>query len=311
MESANVSDRSITLRPIGYFSSNARYPSELPRQGCYGDTSLGRIDLVAHQGFEHALDDLAEFSHLWLIFQFHRHANWRPKVRPPRGSQRKIGVFATRSPHRPNPIGLSCVKFVQRQGLALWVTRSDLLDGTPILDIKPYIPPADSHPHATLGWLQPSTTLHVCPTALASEQMAWIESKTGYNLKQFLQQQLEHNPFDHKRKRVMTLSERDQQAHVGLIAFRTWRCLFAREANSTITIHRFFSAYSQAELASSTDPYRDKDLHQNYKLAFGPSTLWPDMQDRISFLLREVYTQEGEAVNNWSEFEKAEGQPIR
>ena len=107
-----------------------------------------------------ALRGLEDFSHLWLIWQFSEavRETWSPTVRPPRlGGNARMGVFATRSPFRPNPIGLSCVKLegIQKDpqlGHVLVVSGADLMDGTPILDIKPYLPYADSHPEATGGF---------------------------------------------------------------------------------------------------------------------------------------------------------------
>ena len=107
-----------------------------------------------------ALRGLEDFSHLWLIWQFSEAVRdkWSPTVRPPRlGGNTRMGVFATRSPFRPNPIGLSCVRLegIRREpelGHVLEVSGADLMDGTPILDIKPYIPYADSHPDALGGF---------------------------------------------------------------------------------------------------------------------------------------------------------------
>ena len=107
-----------------------------------------------------ALRGLEEFSHLWLIWQFSEAVRdtWSPTVRPPRlGGNTRMGVFATRSPFRPNPIGLSCVKLVGIEkdpelGHVLVVSGADLMDGTPILDIKPYLPYADAHPEALGGF---------------------------------------------------------------------------------------------------------------------------------------------------------------
>lgn len=107
-----------------------------------------------------ALRGLEEFSHLWLIWQFSQAVRdtWSPTVRPPRlGGNTRMGVFATRSPFRPNPIGLSCVRLVGMEkdpelGHVLVVAGADLMDGTPILDIKPYLPYADSHPEASGGF---------------------------------------------------------------------------------------------------------------------------------------------------------------
>ena len=109
-----------------------------------------------------ALRGLEDFSHLWLIWQFSEAVRdkWSPTVRPPRlGGNTRMGVFATRSPFRPNPIGLSCVRLegIRREpelGHVLEVSGADLMDGTPILDIKPYIPFADCHPDACGGWIE-------------------------------------------------------------------------------------------------------------------------------------------------------------
>ena len=123
-----------------------------------------------------ALRGLEGFSHLWLIWQFSEAVRdtWSPTVRPPRlGGNVRMGVFATRSPFRPNPIGLSCVKLegiAQEEGLGsvLYVSGADLMDGTPIYDVKPYIPYTDAHGDARGGFAAaPSETIPVdCPAAL-------------------------------------------------------------------------------------------------------------------------------------------------
>ena len=123
------------------------------------------------------LRGLEDFSHLWLIWQFSQavRETWSPTVRPPRlGGNTRMGVFATRSPFRPNPIGLSCVKLEEIKkdpvlGPVLVVSGADLMDGTPILDLKPYLPYADAHPEATGGFTGNvgGTTLRVeCPPEL-------------------------------------------------------------------------------------------------------------------------------------------------
>lgn len=124
-----------------------------------------------------ALRGLESWSHLWLVWQFHQalREGWSPTVRPPRlGGNERVGVFATRSPFRPNSIGLSCVKLVEvretpSHGKVLVVAGADLMDGTPILDIKPYVPYADCHPEATGGFTdtaQKRTVQVSCPPQL-------------------------------------------------------------------------------------------------------------------------------------------------
>ena len=121
-----------------------------------------------------ALRGIEGYSHLWVIWRFHQaeRENWSPTVRPPRlGGNERVGVFATRSPFRPNPIGLSVVKLVavkrdERLGMVLRVSGADMVDGTPVLDIKPYLPYADSVPEATGGFTDSSEKRQVtvdCP----------------------------------------------------------------------------------------------------------------------------------------------------
>ena len=134
----------------------------IPRQSGLVDGLTGRIVFEEKYRNPDALRGIEGFSHLWLIWQFSRaiREEWSPTVKPPRlGGNQRMGVFATRSPFRPNPIGLSCVR-LQRvelhtaEGPVLWVAGIDLLDGTPIYDVKPYLPYADCHPEATGGFAQ-------------------------------------------------------------------------------------------------------------------------------------------------------------
>lgn len=99
------------------------------------------------------LKDLEGFERIWLIFAFHLSEGWAPLVQPPRGPRTKRGVLATRSPHRPNGLGLSAVELVAIEGVTLHLRGVDLLDGTPVLDVKPYVPYADAFPGARAGWI--------------------------------------------------------------------------------------------------------------------------------------------------------------
>ena len=132
----------------------------IPRQSGLVEELKARVVFEPDYRNPDALRGLEEFSHLWLIWQFSQAVRdtWSPTVRPPRlGGNARMGVFATRSPFRPNPIGLSCVRLVGMEkdpelGHVLVVAGADLMDGTPILDIKPYLPYADSHPEALGGF---------------------------------------------------------------------------------------------------------------------------------------------------------------
>jgi tRNA-Thr(GGU) m(6)t(6)A37 methyltransferase TsaA len=110
--------------------------------------------VVVHSPFVAGLADLEGFERIWLLYVFDRNSGFRLKVQPPRGPRRKRGLFATRSPHRPSPIGLTCVRLLRVDGAALHVDGLDLLDGTPVVDIKPYIPRVDAFPEAVPGWLE-------------------------------------------------------------------------------------------------------------------------------------------------------------
>ncbi len=130
----------------------------IPRQSGLADSLHARIVFDEPYRNEAALRGLEGFSHIWLLWLFSEAVrdDWSPTVRPPRlGGNARMGVFATRSPYRPNPIGLSCVKLVRIEGTELVVAGADLMDGTPILDIKPYLPYADARPEATGGFAEP------------------------------------------------------------------------------------------------------------------------------------------------------------
>lgn len=128
----------------------------IPRQSGLVDSLQGRIVFESEYRDLNALRGLEEYSHIWVIWEFSeaKRERWSATVRPPRlGGNTHLGVFATRSPFRPNPIGLSCLKLENietetTQGPILHVRGADLMDGTPIFDIKPYLPYADSHPEA-------------------------------------------------------------------------------------------------------------------------------------------------------------------
>jgi tRNA (adenine37-N6)-methyltransferase len=153
----------LTFEPIGHICSPYTDRFGIPRQSGLVTAGEARLELLAPYAREEAFRGIEGFSHLWLIFVFHTcwGAGWRPSVRPPRlGGRRKVGVFASRAPFRPNPIGLSAVEFLglerDARGLALRLRGADLLDGTPVLDVKPYVPYADALPQARGGFAQVS-----------------------------------------------------------------------------------------------------------------------------------------------------------
>ena len=145
------------FEPIAWVKSPYRRRIDTPHQpeivqGTQtGARAEARVEFV--EGFPPtAFRDLVGFERVWLLFAFHRSEGWKAEVRPPRGGGKR-SVLATRSPHRPNPIGLSAVEIVSVETAALTVRGIDLLDGTPILDIKPYVPYADAFENSRAGWI--------------------------------------------------------------------------------------------------------------------------------------------------------------
>ena len=152
----------MTIEPIAYIKTDFPQKFGIPRQSGRVKSLRGKIVFLPEYRNKEALREIEGFSHLWLIFDFslaHREG-WSPTVRPPRlGGNRRVGVFASRSPFRPNNLGLSCVELIsveyeKENGYVLIVGGADLLDGTPIYDIKPYLPYSDSKPEAKGGYAE-------------------------------------------------------------------------------------------------------------------------------------------------------------
>jgi len=150
-------DSLFTFRTIGILRSPYTRRIDAPHQGTVvagtetGEAASATLELLDWLE-EQAIQDLGGFDRLWLIYAFHRSEGWTSRVKPPRGGPKR-GVLATRSPHRPNAIGLSAVELLKIEGRTLHLRGVDLLDGTPVLDIKPYVPYADAFPEARAGWI--------------------------------------------------------------------------------------------------------------------------------------------------------------
>ncbi|HND34621.1 MAG TPA: tRNA (N6-threonylcarbamoyladenosine(37)-N6)-methyltransferase TrmO [Myxococcota bacterium] len=147
---------SLPLRPIGVFRSPFADKFGTPRQPGLAPAVRGEIHLHPWVGGPEAVRGLEGFSHIWVLFWFHHARDRKVVVRPPRlGGKEKVGIFASRSPHRPNPIGLSVLSLEEirtEKGVVLRVGGVDIVDGSPVLDIKPYLPYADALPGAQSGW---------------------------------------------------------------------------------------------------------------------------------------------------------------
>lgn len=152
-----MEEDSLLIKPVAYYRGPFGSKFGIPRQSSLAPDIHGRIVFTETYRVREALRGLEGFSHLWLIWGFSANkaakGEWQPTVRPPRlGGNAAMGVWATRSPYRPNPLGLSCVEVEGLDGMDILVRGADLMDGTPVYDIKPYIVYADSRPDALSGF---------------------------------------------------------------------------------------------------------------------------------------------------------------
>ncbi len=238
---------------------------EAPRQAVSSDGALARIEILAEH--EHALEDLGSFDRIWVIFWFDRVpiGPSPSKVLPPR-SDRKRGVFATRSPHRPNPIGMSAVRLDRVDGRVVHIRDVDLVDGTPVLDLKPYVPYADAFPEANAGWLDarpdPQPPWNVTFTDVAEAQLAWLRSGgVDFDLRARILEALSLGPQPHPYRRI---KKADDGAMV--LAVKEWRARFL-VADRTMTVQSIASGYRAREIVSSSDP--KLAVHRAFVARFG------------------------------------------
>ncbi len=218
----------LICHPIGTIRTRQKTKFDAPSQPRVDDKSHHIIELFPNMNLETALHDLSGFDRIWLIWWFHRNTSWRPKVLPPRGKTKRRGLFSTRSPHRPNPIGISAVELIEIDGLRLVVGAVDLIDGTPILDIKPYIPAFDSFSNSETGWLnelevktETTRKYTVTITDEAHEQVLWLDSKHNINFFHRALEVLSQDPSPHRTRRIA------KAPHGGFrMACGAWRIFF-------------------------------------------------------------------------------------
>ena len=198
----NDVNNSVEFNIIGQVNSPYKEKFAIPRQPGLVSSAKGTITLTGEANNPDLVRELAQFSHIWVLFVFHgtQEQGWNPLVRPPRlGGNKKIGVLATRSTFRPNPIGMSVVKLdaidIENQQVILHISAIDLLDKTPIVDIKPYVPYSDSIPNANAGFAQtqPSSDLQITFTEHA--KIALVKHSNNYpDLALFIEQVLAQDP---------------------------------------------------------------------------------------------------------------------
>ena len=195
--------------PIGVIRSQTAGKALLEHQPDAQRSRGGVIHLIGGHDFEAALADLAGFSRIWLLWWFHHNKGFRPKVLPPRGRVGRRGLFSTRAPYRPNPIGLTSVPLLEIRGRKLYVGPHDLLDGTPILDIKPYLPSVDSFPGEREGWLESlgetEALYELVFTPVARRQLDWMGQFYHPDFPERVTRLLSEDPYPHKTRRITKL----------------------------------------------------------------------------------------------------------
>jgi len=249
----------IIINPIGVVHSELARRYETPRQGILAGKNISIIELNPKNNFQQALKFLDGFDRIWVLYQFHLNKNWKPLVSPPRHTRKKVGVFATRAPYRPNHIGMSRVRLEKVDGLKIYISESDILDGSPVIDIKPYLPYSDSFPNVATGWVKKDfeNISEVIFEPKAKKQCIWLKENADINLVSFARLQLEFNPTDSTRKRI---SKIDNEF---VLAYRTWRINYmVNEEDKKVIIKAIRSGYTKEELLDEkNDKYGDKPLH--------------------------------------------------
>ncbi len=261
---------SFSVTPIGVLRTPFTDKAQIPRQASLAEGVRGVIELEPGRDFADALDGLEGFEAIWVLFWFHENGgHYRSKVTPPRSTEKR-GVFATRSPHRPNPIGLSAVRLERIEGLHVHVSSVDMLDGTPVIDIKPYVAYADSLAGAKAGWLadaaDPAPRYQVVWEESAETQRAWLSTRGGEALASTVETVLKAGPKPHAYRRIREISPGRYQ-----LAVKSWRFVFRDEGHRHLHVEKIVSGYKPAELFA-TPRLDDKDelsTHRAFVARFG------------------------------------------
>jgi tRNA-Thr(GGU) m(6)t(6)A37 methyltransferase TsaA len=221
----------LIIVPIGIIRTPYHDRYAAPRQpGADERNAEGTIILDKGKNFEQALEGLEGIEKIWVIYHFDRNKNWKPKVLTPRGGRTKQGVFATRSPHRPNPIGLSLLTLLEVKGRRLTVGDVDILDGTPVLDIKPYLPSIEAFPKAKAGWLEEIRTepQYVVEWEKKALQKAKnIEKETSLQFADHVKRVLSLDPLPHPYRRIKAQADSKYE-----LAYKYWRIGYEIKGNS-------------------------------------------------------------------------------
>ncbi len=253
----------LQLEPIGVVRCPSIERADAPRQPSVAQDIEGTVELFGGRHLEDAVCDLEAWDYIWLIVWFDRNeGSFRPKVRPPRSGVKR-GVLATRAPYRPNPIGISAVRLLSVQGLTLHVRGLDLLDGTPVLDVKPYVAYTDAIVDAKGGWLSapddPRASYTVTFSSHAEAQLAFLRAH-GLELEARLSQALALGPSPHAYRRI----KREGEGFV--IAIKDFRARFTVEGQRVL-VSSLFSGYKPRALIEASGDV--PELHRAFVATYG------------------------------------------
>jgi len=265
-QSARVDLPELLLRPIGVLRTPFTSRVQAPRQPRAAEGVRGTIELLPGHHFEDALADLEGWQYVWVIFWFHLNHGYRPKVLPPRSTRRR-GLFSTRSPHRPNPLGLSVFRLERVEGRVVHVSDVDVLDGTPVLDLKPYVPWTDAITDARAGWLEdeaarPSDPVGDHVVVLDPHATAQLESlgELGRALEDKARQVLALGPQPHAYRRI-----RPNPDGTATLAVQDWRVRF-RSEGKTLVVFAVQSGYRREQLLEE-----GREVHRAFVARWGPA----------------------------------------
>jgi len=269
---------SLSLQPIGYIRTQKAVKFQALHQPEESRPERNELELLPGCNYEQALHDVAGFTRIWLLWWFHRNTGWRPRVLPPRGPAKRRGVFATRSPHRPNPLGLTPVQLIAVEGRTLVLGACDLVDGTPVFDIKPYIPAYDSFPDESAGWIDEMERDLAAPSQFkvelsltAQTQAAWLLAEWQVDFRPRLTELLSRDPTPHRTRRI---TRRDPGEFV--IGCGAWRAVFVVDGRSVL-VRTIEPGYPRRFLE---DPARTEGLpDREAQLAY--MVRWPSRMNEI------------------------------